>query len=122
MEGRRWWPAAVVVGLIVTLGLILTAAGLLGGGGGAAPPSAFAASPTPAQDTSVCGLPDVALSGSLEKAPSAKWSLVGTIAAPTVDGQGPGRVDADGFRSCFAHTPSGAVVAAANIAALKGRA
>lgn len=118
MQPRRWWVAAGVVGVIVALGLILTVAGLVGGGQQPAP---AVAAPSPAgdpQDPSVCGLTDVALSGTVEQAPPAQWSLVGTIAAPTVDGQGPGVVDEDGFRSCFAHTPTGAVVAAANLAAL----
>lgn len=119
MEGRRWWLAAGVVGVIVALGLILTVVGLVGVDRHAAPaaaaPSAATGSP---HDPSVCGLTEVALSGGVETAPPAQWSLVGTIAAPTVDGQGPAVVDDDGFRSCFAHTPTGAVVAAANLAAL----
>lgn len=118
MEARLWWMAAGVVGVIVALGLILSVAGLFGGDP-EAPPAA--AAPTAAADSvqpSVCGLTDVALSGTVDQAPAAQWAMVGTIAAPTVEGQGPGVVDADGFRSCFAHTPTGAVVAATNLAAM----
>lgn len=118
MANRRWWPAAAVMGVIVTLGLVLSVAGLFGGGTDTPP---AAAAPTAAVDSpqpSVCGLPEVALSGTVDAAPAATWSMVGTIAAPTVDGQGPGVADDDGFRSCFAHTPTGAVVAAANLAAM----
>lgn len=119
MERRRWWPAVSVVGVIVALGLILSVLGIVGDRH--EPPPA-AAAPTAARDAeqqpSVCGLPDVELSGTVTEAPVAQWSLVGTIAAPTVEGQGPGLIEDDGFRSCFAHTPTGAVVAAANLAAL----
>ncbi len=119
MERRRWWPAVSVVGVIVALGLILSVLGIVGDRH--EPPPA-AAAPTAARDAeqqpSVCGLPDVELSGTVTEAPVAQWSLVGTIAAPTVEGQGPGLIEDDGFRSCFAHTPTGAVVAAANLAAM----
>jgi len=119
MEGRRWWLAAGVVGVIVVLGLILSVLGLFGGGSDA-PPAAAAPSPAAGDgsDPSVCGLTDVALDGTVEQAPPATWSMVGTIPAPSVDGQGPGKIDADGFRSCFAHTPTGAVVAGYNLAAM----
>lgn len=121
MAGRRWWPAVAVVGVIVALGLVLSVAGLVGGGtdtppAAAAPTAAAADSSQP----SVCGLPEVVLSDTVDQAPAATWSMVGTIAAPTVDGQGPGVVDDDGFRSCFAHTPTGAVVAGYNLAAMGG--
>lgn len=118
MAGRRWWLAAWVVAVIVTLGLILSVTGLFADAQ-QTPPAA--AAPTAAADSaqpSVCGLPDVALSGTVDQAPAAQWAMVGAIAAPTVEGQGPGVADADGFRSCFAHTPTGAVVAAMNLAAL----
>ena len=105
--------------MIVTLGLILSVLGIVGD---RHEPLPAAAAPTAATDTaqqpSVCGLPDVQLSGTVDKAPAAQWSLLGTTAAPAVEGQGPGRIEDDGFRSCFAHTPTGAVVAAANLAAM----
>jgi hypothetical protein len=120
MSTGRVWLAAGVVAVIVALGVVLTVTGVFGGGDPATPPAA--AAPSPTADTggaSVCGLTDVALSGTVDQAPAdAQWALVGTIAAPSVPGQGPGLVEKDGFRSCFAHTPTGAVVAAANLAAL----
>ncbi len=119
MDRRRWWPAVGIVGVIVTLGLILSVLGIVGDRHEPLPAAAAPAAATDAaQQPSVCGLPDVELSGTVDKPPVAQWALVGTIAAPTVEGQGPGRIEDDGFRSCFAHTPTGAVVAAANLAAM----
>lgn len=61
---------------------------------------------------SVCGLP---AGGQSEPstAPRAHWELVGRIAAPSAPGIGPGRVNG-AQRSCYAHSPVGALYAAAN--------
>ncbi len=120
MGARRWWPAVGVVGVITALGLILSVLGLFAGDHDPAPAAAAPSTAPDAAEPSVCGLPDVALTGTVDRAPAATWSMVGTIAAPTVDGQGPGVIDDDGFRSCFAHTPTGAVVAGFNLAAMGG--
>ncbi len=117
MPSGRGWLAAGVAAVIVALGVVLSVTGVFGGDP-QAPPAAAASSATADATGSVCGLSDVALSGTVDQAPAAQWALVGTIAAPSVPGQGPGRIDDDGFRSCFARTPTGAVVAAANLAAL----
>jgi hypothetical protein len=77
----------------------------------AASPSASAAG------SSVCGLP-TSTETSLGAAPETKWELVGTMAAPTDPQIGPGKTDAQGIRSCFAHTPKGALYAAVNLWAL----
>lgn len=118
MGARRWWPAVGVVGVITALGLILSVLGLFAGDHEPAPAAAAPTAAPDAAEPSVCGLREVELSGTVDQAPAATWSMVGTIAAPTVDGQGPGVIDDDGFRSCFAHTPTGAVVAGYNLAAL----
>lgn len=77
-----------------------------------------AASPsTSAADSSVCGLP-TSTETSLGAAPETKWELVGTMAAPTDPQIGPGKTDVQGIRSCFAHTPKGALYAAVNLWAL----
>lgn len=92
-----------------------------------APPTATAPStstaptetPSVAGVDSVCGLEAVELDGTLTAAPAdTEWELVGTTAAPSVEDHGPGVVEANGFRSCFAHTPAGALLAAANVAAM----
>ncbi|WP_432246244.1 hypothetical protein ACRB8A_20230 (plasmid) [Arthrobacter sp. G.S.26] len=80
--------------------------------------SAAAATPTAAAaGKSICGLPDTAATA-LGSAPETKWELVGTMAAPTDPKIGPGKVDAQGIRSCFAHSPAGALYAAVNLWAL----
>ena len=68
--------------------------------------------------SSVCGLP-ASSETTLGAAPKSKWELVGRIATPS-DPKifGPGTTDESGFRSCFAHSPTGALYAAMNIAAL----
>jgi hypothetical protein len=79
-----------------------------------------AASPTTSAEAggSVCGLP-ASSETALGSAPKSKWELVGRMAAPTdPETFGPGVTDASGFRSCFAHSPTGALYAAANMVAL----
>ncbi|WP_454778734.1 hypothetical protein [Georgenia muralis] len=88
---------------------------------GTAPTTSAAPTETPslAGGDSVCGLEAVELDGTLTAAPAeTDWELVGTTAAPSVEGHGPGVVEDNGFRSCFAHTPTGALLAAANVAAM----
>ena len=58
------------------------------------------------------------MTGTVATAPAATWALVGTTAAPSIKGQGPGKVEEDGYRSCYARTPTGALLAAANYTAL----
>ncbi|MFF2317784.1 hypothetical protein ACFVTE_16120 [Arthrobacter sp. NPDC058097] len=115
--------SAVVVAIIAALGIILA---LLpkGGGNPAAEPSnsgSPTASTQPSQEAaaSICGLP----SGDQAKPATApadtKWELVGKIAAPTSPTQfGPGKTEANGLRSCFAHSPTGALYAGANMIVL----
>jgi len=87
--------------------------------GTAAPENSATASPTAsaAAGKSVCGLP-ASSESSLGAAPETKWELVGTMAAPTDSKIGPGKTDDQGIRSCFAHTPTGALYAAVNLWAL----
>lgn len=67
---------------------------------------------------SVCGLPS-STEKTLGTAPKSTWALVGKMAAPTDPKTfGPGLTDGNGFRSCFAQSPTGALFAAANVIAL----
>jgi hypothetical protein len=109
--------AAVVVALLVVLGVILV---MTGGDDGS--PATDAAKPTPPlvatspadADASVCGLaPGTQVIP--DSPPKAAWQLRGTIAVPTSrDGFGPRRFR-DGVPSCFAHSPTGALFATANV-------
>ena len=114
--------AALVVALIAATIVIF----LLPKGQGNAQPtpapaetsSTAAASPSAAAaGESICGLPATSETA-LGSAPETKWELVGTMAAPTDVKVGPGKTDDQGIRSCFAHTPTGALYAAVNLWAL----
>ena len=88
--------------------------------GTAAPANSATASPTAsaAAGKSICGLP-ASSETTLGSAPKSKWELVGRMATPTdPKTSGPGLTDESGFRSCFAHSPTGALYAAMNVAAL----
>lgn len=122
--------SAVVVGIIVLLGVVLSLGNLFGDKTGPSPTTAPSPSTTTSTDTasssssttaseaSMCGLTDVQMTGTVAAAPAATWTLVGTVAAPSIKDQGPGKVEADGYRSCYARTPTGALLAAANYSAI----
>lgn len=122
---KKFIGSAVVVAAILVLGLVLSLTNLLGGKTETTPPASAPSASTPAttppittSDASVCGLDAVEMSGTVTAPPTAMWALVGTTAAPSIKGQGPGNIDEDGYRSCYARTPSGALLAAANYAAI----
>lgn len=85
-------------------------------------------SPTPEESStsegvspSVCGLSgEVLESARLTAAPEAVWEFQDLLAYPTSDQYGPGDTSADGVRTCFQHSPEGAVFAAANAAIQSG--
>lgn len=119
--------SAVVVAAIVLLGLVVSLTNLIGGKDEQQPPAQAAttssaatgtANPSAPDDASVCGLTDVKPTGAVSAPPEAMWALVGTIAAPRIDGQGPGNLQKNGFRDCYARTPTGALLAAANYIAV----
>ncbi|ACL42507.1 conserved hypothetical protein (plasmid) [Pseudarthrobacter chlorophenolicus A6] len=115
--------AALVVALIAsTIVIFLLPKGQ--GNAEPAPPSgeptgSVAATPSASAgaEASVCGLPSSSETA-LGAAPETKWELVGSMAAPTDPKVGPGKTDDQGIRSCFAHTPTGALYAAVNLWAL----
>jgi hypothetical protein len=121
-RSRRFVLSMVVVGFIALLAVIVLISNLAGGKKETAPANTPAASSpaTPVDsDPSTCGLKGYETSGTVNSAPKTKWQLVGTVAAPTDRSTvGPGTVEPDGFRSCFAHTPTGALYAAVNMMAI----
>lgn len=122
-RSRGFIVAAIVVGAIVLAAIVVLVTSLLGGGNNNADPTpapTTSASTEPGSaDPSVCGLEGYEESGTLDTAPNNEWELVGTVAAPVdADGAGPGVVEANGFRSCYAHTPEGALFAAVGYVAV----
>ncbi|MFL2002061.1 hypothetical protein [Microbacterium sp. A1-JK] len=121
---RGFIIAAIVVGAILLLGVIAIVASLLTNrdddepGPTSAPTTSSSTDPADA-DLSICGLEDFEETSSLDGPPSNEWELVGTIAAPVdTRGAGPGVIDANGFRSCYARTAEGALFAAVGYVAV----
>ncbi|HFA6985288.1 TPA: hypothetical protein WMP85_002257, partial [Neisseria gonorrhoeae] len=120
MNGPSWTliGAALVVGVVVAMGVILSIQGLRSDDEdrpvATSSSSSSQASPTAkGAGASVCGLPGHESAGTVTRAPKATWRLAGSIAAPHVEGAGPGKIESDGFGWCHARTPTGAVVSAA---------
>lgn len=115
--------SAVVVAIIVALGIILALVPK-GGETPTAEPSnsgssTASAQPSEAAAASVCGLPSGDQAKPATTSTDTKWELIGKIAAPTSPTQyGPGKTEDNGLRSCFAHSPTGALYAGANMIVL----
>lgn len=129
---HAWWASprfllsAAAVVLLVFIGLILfiTTHNADDTGAGAATPSqstdagrepTTAATAADLQD-SVCGL-DATGGVTLTTAPKdIEWEFLNGIYAPKSEEHGPGVVDPEtGVRSCFSHTPGGALLAVAGL-------
>lgn len=118
--------AAGVVALIVVCAIVLiivslsrsvpepAPTSLSGASANSASPSTLATS----TDASVCGLGGVELSGTVTTAPAATWAYEGTTGYPTSPTYGPGKVASEGYRYCFQHSPTGALLMAANAVAI----
>lgn len=126
MTERPWYTERGVIASAALLAVILVIGGVAvlssgSGGDGQATPDARTRAAAPAArhvDTggSMCGLPV----GNTDKPvgpPDATWKLVGTVAVPNSPQFGPGV--AQGIRRvCFAHSPTGALFAAASFLAV----
>ena len=119
---RGFIAAGLVVALIVIAAVVVAVTG--GNDGSKATPRAGGASTaapstsyTTSSSTTGCNQP----AGSQlppVTAPTNKWELVGSVAAPTAPTtSGPGKTAAGGLRTCFAHDPTGALFAAVNFLA-----
>ncbi|MBG6184677.1 hypothetical protein IWX65_002655 [Arthrobacter sp. CAN_A214] len=120
-----WWAAprfimsAAAVVLLVIVGIILFVWMGNDDESEAAPPVQTQAAPSAtsepadASDESVCGL-DATGGTTLTTPPEdVEWEFLGGIAAPKSAEHGPGVVDEEtGVRSCYSHTPEGALLAA----------
>jgi hypothetical protein len=119
---RPWFlVSAAFVAVLLAVGVTLAVTGK-GTNAEAGPAATTAATVAPSVSSaaaggdSACGLPagDQTIPA---VAPKTTWALIGRVAAPSNVAAGPG-VNDNGFRSCFAHSPVGAVLAAANVLAL----
>ncbi|MBC7630546.1 hypothetical protein [Aeromicrobium sp.] len=109
----RLVASAALLGLIVVAGIIVVVLRLSGGGGDAGAGGNPEPSATQSADSSsVCGLPDSDQAVPSAAAPEATWELNGKMAQPRSPKYGPGSL-AGGVGSCFAHSPTGALFAAA---------
>lgn len=110
------------IGLIAATGVILAVMNVTGPAPANPTPPATAptATPTPeaAAESAGCGPDRVDLAGTLDTAPAAGWDYLGRVPVPVAEGTGPGRVDPDGYRGCFARTPDGALFAAVTLFAI----
>lgn len=120
--------SAIVVGVVLVLAAILGTVGVVNATRDeptAAPTDTTSEAPEeseepaeePAAGASICGLTGEVLEGTVEEAPAAEWEFQGTIGYPTSSEYGPGKTDENGVRSCFQHSPEGALFMAANAAA-----
>lgn len=121
--------SAVVVAVVLVLGAILGTVGIVNATRDE--PTAVPATTTaeeeleepsepaeePAAGASICGLNGKVLEGTVDEAPAAEWEFQGTIGYPTSKEFGPGKTEESGVRSCFQHSPEGALFMAANGAA-----
>ncbi|EYT53290.1 hypothetical protein [Kocuria sp. UCD-OTCP] len=125
-DNNTWWKAprflisAVLVAMLIVLGIVLW---LWPDGEEptqAAPAPATTAEPV-SDGESVCGL-DATGGTTLTKAPEdVEWTALGAIYAPSSEEHGPGTVDeSTGVRSCYSHTPEGALLAATNMLTASG--
>lgn len=121
--------SAIVVALVLVLGAVLGTVGIVNSTRDeptAAPATATSQEESeqssepaeePAIGASICGLEGEVLEGTVDEAPAAAWEFQGTIGYPTAKAFGPGKTDENGVRSCFQHSPEGALFMAANAAA-----
>ncbi|MEU4924619.1 hypothetical protein AB0G29_35360 [Streptomyces parvus] len=119
--GSRLWQISglFLLGLVLLAGVTI-AVQRPGGddqGAPAAPGPTASASTSAAPDGGTGECPEPAVSEDLPRtAPDARWELTRTVALPVSETAGPARVDGDVAR-CYAHSPTGALIAAAQISA-----
>ncbi|MCZ2404388.1 hypothetical protein IV498_14680 [Paenarthrobacter sp. Z7-10] len=131
----RFIIPAVIVAVLIIAAIVLA---IIPKGGGTAAPEgtgptdsvATASTPNPAStaapasasaqsEASICGLPAGTQTTPVTTPEGTKWELVGKIATPTSPKKyGPGRTGSNGLRSCFAHSPTGALYAGMNMVVL----
>ena len=116
-----WWRtphfliSAVLVALLIVLGLVLWL-WPDGEGQSQALPAPVATTKTVTGEESVCGLDATGGTTLTEPPEDVEWEAIGAIYAPSSEKHGPGTVDPEtGVRSCYSHTPEGALLATTNM-------
>ncbi|MFE1400360.1 hypothetical protein ACFW53_20705 [Nocardiopsis dassonvillei] len=130
LTSKSFLASAGIVSLIAVLGIVVIGVNLISDDeeGEEDNPAAIVEAapnedddPEPApsdSEASMCGLPG-SDETTLDTAPQeVTWEFVGTMRAPENPDAGPGLVADDGFRQCYAHSPTGALLASANMTAL----
>ena len=117
--GPGFVAAAIVIAAIVICALIV----LVAGGGTPTPTAVVVSQPNqaiPVRSGTTCSLPngDQAVPSTAPVVDG--WEVSRRVVVPRTSVYGPGVVDSDGFRRCFAHSPTGAVFAAYNVLAALG--
>jgi hypothetical protein len=128
--GRGFIAASIVIGAVVLCGAVLLFGSLTSSGTAAAPGQAqqqavvptepggaepaAPATPVSTRPAQSAGCNRATGDQSVPEQPPAVdgWEVSSRIVVPRSSGFGPAKTDADGFRRCFAHSPTGAVYAA----------
>ncbi|TCO24867.1 hypothetical protein EV652_108403 [Kribbella steppae] len=132
--GRGFIAACIVIGAVLLCGALLLITGLTSGSADTSAGTAqVAQAREPAQTTSTaqpaipavesgagrssCALPAGDQTIPTEPPSVDGWDVSRRVVVPRSTTNGPATTDPDGFRHCFAHSPSGAVFAAYNVVA-----
>lgn len=113
----RWWQmSALFLAVLLVLGVLVVIKSGGGSSKGEAGPSAPTSSPSASASTGKGACPELTDTGQEipRTAPPANWALFRTVAVPSSKASGPAVVNGDVAR-CYAHTPTGALFAAAQI-------
>jgi len=119
--GRGFVAACIVVGAVLLCGVLLLVSALISDDGHQAavrtPDAPVTTRVQPVARSSGCG-PGTDDHAIPSTAPSVdSWEVSRRVVVPRSRTFGPARTDPDGFRHCFAHSPTGAVFAAYNVVA-----
>lgn len=116
--------SAALVALLVVGGgylLLVRPAVAPGASPSAASPSTAPSSPSASPTGEGCPAPateELRAGMTLQAAPKdTTWTALSYSSIASIDGQGPARTEASGYRRCYAHTLNGAALAAANYSA-----
>lgn len=130
LTSKSFLASAGIAGLIALLGTVVIGTNLISDDEDnednpatmvEAAPNEEDDAPDPApsdSDASMCGLPGSDETTLVTAPQEVTWEFVGTMRAPANDDAGPGLIADDGFRQCYAHSPTGALLASANMTAL----